>query len=699
MDNAVTWTAEGDVAHLVLASPPANLIDPPLCAAIAEALDAAVAAGARVIVLRGTGAVFSGGIDPERLEDAEASAALARLCRRIEDLPAPVLVALNGPARGGGAELALAAHLRIAGAAAGFALPDIALGLVPCAGGAQRLARLVGARDALAILLSGETVDAATAQAIGLFDAVVGGDLTGVDLTGAALALAADIAAEIAAGGAPPPPTRDRTPGDPRSFMNAVAQAREAARPADLAHAAARIIDCVEAALLLPTEAAFAYEAAAFEECLADPRSTGLRHAARAQRLAAKVPEAGIVPVLPQRLALAGAGPVVAVLARAFLDAGLAVTLYEPDPATLAARIEAIALHQEKAVTEGRLDPALREAQWARLDGTAETQALREADAVVLVAAEADGAGRQPDGTAAARAGAHGATDAADAGLAALASTLSPDCSAADLWLCHAPRADLSAIGRAAGQTGRLAGLNVALDSTGAAPALIEVVATAHSTAGHVAAALALAQLICPSVIRSRMPPRWAEPAGAAAEPAEAATTAPPGPAPSVTAALERGLALAADAILRKPGGAELLARALAAQGYGATPALAAALDAAERGQKEYAGAAAEPAPCPEDEIRAAGALVAAGLANQGARLLSAGMIARPSDLDLAMIAGFGFPRHQGGPMMAADRMGLAALRNRLKQRAGTDGAFWTPAPLIDELIRYGHRFADLDRA
>jgi 3-hydroxyacyl-CoA dehydrogenase len=263
------------IATLILDAPPVNALN----AALRRDLSAAFAAcladtDVRAIVLAADGRMFSAGADIREFGTAAAGPLLSDLCLEIEKAPKPVVAVLHGAALGGGAELALAAHYRIAVASATIGLPEVTLGLIPGAGGTQRLPRLVGAALALELMMTGRVVRADQAEEAGLIDGIVGEDR---------IAAARAFAQGLVARGMGPRPTAARRArmADGAGWLAAV----EAARRAPGATAASgRIVDCVEAALLLPFAAGLTFERAAFDACLGDPRSIALRHLFLAER-------------------------------------------------------------------------------------------------------------------------------------------------------------------------------------------------------------------------------------------------------------------------------------------------------------------------------------------------------------------------------------------------------------------------------
>lgn len=321
------------IGTITLVHPPANTLGP----ALRRALDAAVAEllgdpGCVAILVTGAGGVFSAGTDPAEIEAPAATPTLCAICARIAAAAKPVVALIDGPALSGGAELALAAHLRLGTARARLGFPDIGLGRMPVAGATQRLPRLVGARMALAMLLGGRPVPAEELERAGLILPCPDGD---------PVAGARAVIRDRLDTGRIPGPTgarRDRL-ADGAAFLAEVARRRQALA-ADAPLAARRLVDSVEAALLLPFEAGLAFEADAEEACRADPGARALCHVTLAERripsaLATRDPKTG-----KRRLTEAGAAAV-ARLRAALLRAGAALVRAGADPAGLNAALAA----------------------------------------------------------------------------------------------------------------------------------------------------------------------------------------------------------------------------------------------------------------------------------------------------------------------------------------------------------------------
>lgn len=360
------------VAVITLDHPPANVLSHGMRVELAAHFARiATLPDVRGVVLMGAGDGFSVGADIREMAMPQQAPTLAQVCDAVEGCRVPVVAALHGTVMGGGAELALAAHYRIAAGGTGIGLPDVTLGLVPGAGGTQRLPRLVGAVVALDLLLSGRSLYAKTCREAGLIDGIVTGDLGS-----AALAFVADLLAK----GQGPRPTRDRRAPmvDGAACLDAVAQ-RRAAIAASRFHAPMRALDCVEAAVLLPFEAGMAFEAAAFETCRAHPQSRALRHIYLAERrvsadLLTRTGAAWTVTSLGQSSVVvpmtAALGHAAAALARnghdpAQIDAAVAAVGVTPAPMGTGATA-----HEDPAVTRPIVAALMAEAARLAARGT-----------------------------------------------------------------------------------------------------------------------------------------------------------------------------------------------------------------------------------------------------------------------------------------------------------------------------------------
>ena len=307
MADLIQITRQEGVGVIALSHPPVNALGLALRRALLQAFgDLETDPSVHAIVLAAGGRSFAAGADLREFDGPEAAPQLGDICSRIEASAKPVVAALHGLTLGPGLELALAAHHRIALASAQFGFPEVTLAMMPGSGGTQRTPRLIGAGAALRLLLSGQPIGAAEALALGLIDRVVEKEVAA--------------AAYLLARSRPPlRPTLAETRwlSVPLVYEAAVALARKtmlagpgAGIAAGTGIAAGRILDAVEAALLLPATAALAFERAAQADCLANDASVGLRHAFIAERRIARFPDAAAKPRPVQMVGVVGAGQI-----------------------------------------------------------------------------------------------------------------------------------------------------------------------------------------------------------------------------------------------------------------------------------------------------------------------------------------------------------------------------------------------------
>lgn len=631
------------------------------------------------------GAGWPCGADPlaDLRRPAGAAPTIAALADRLAGAPVPVIALLSGRIAGAGLALTQAAGLRMALGETVFAAPEPALGLIPGGGALVRLARRAGGAAALSFLASGRDWPAQEAMALGLCDAVSSGGALETAVLGVALQAAQDPSGGRVA-------RADRALADLPGYLAALEEARLTLKPAfagpGRGAALTRAAEVVEAAALLPLAEALDYEQVACDDLAADPACRGLVHVAGLHRAAARL--AGAEPGAPEVDPLA-ALPRVALwnqperLALALIGRGHAVVIGASDPGRLEPAFTRIAALQEAAVAEGQLEPEAREADWGRLGAATDLPGLMagapEAPALVIAT---------PHGAAEARA----LVDARAGGTLVLLDGPFGLVSEA------AMQADLGAQRR--GEFWELHGVSPA--GTAALPVVAallrgcgaEVVrggAGAGLTA-HLEAALILA--------------------------AERLVLAGASPA-------------AVDGAARNFGFAEGPFARLDARGLGAITGLLRACGARPGayltylslegrtgragglGVYRYPGGGAAPQP-PEDEPELLAALrteagitpralpqaeiqarLMAELAGAGAAALQTGRAHRAGDVDLAALAGLGFPAHRGGPMFQADLAGLIATRKRL--RALAEAGAPAPVTLWDVMIRNGKHWADLD--
>jgi 3-hydroxyacyl-CoA dehydrogenase len=691
----ITFRIERSAAVITFANPPVNGLSHAVRAGIAAALQRAQAdGGVRAIVLSGAGSLWSAGADIREFGTPASSAppTLHQLIEQVEASRKPVIAAIAGTCLGGGLELALSAHYRVAAATARLGLPEVKLGLIPGAGGTQRLPRLIGAERALDMIVSGEPVSAPALASTPLLDAVVDGD---------PVAAAIELAESAAVAGRHPPRARDLPFHDPS--LAQLCQAARAKLQSDRPPLPAprRAVDAIEAAAL-PFDQGLAIERQAFVELMASPESRGLRHAFFAERAAAKVD--GITPATPTRpldeAAVVGAGTMGAGIAVALLDAGLPVWVLETSPAALDRGRERIAGIYDGQVKRGKLTADERDRRLARLRPTLSFDSLGHTDVVIEAVFESMEVKREVFLTLD-RAMKPGAV------LATNTSTLDVDAIAA---LTRRPS---DVLGLHFFSPANVMRLLEVVRGRATAP---DVLATALSL-GKALRKVTVVAGVCDGFIGNRMLEGYTKQGWYLVE--EGATPE------QVDRAIEAfGFAMGPFRVGDLVGHDVSLAirqhRRATRPGYVNSTLPDKLCTTGRLGQKtgggwyDYPDGPRHPVPSPAAnrliaEHRAELGLVTRevceaeivdrlvyALVNEGARILEEGIAARPSDIDVVYLTGYGFPRARGGPMFYAGEVGLTQVLERVREFATNphgDPAFWTPAPLLERLAAEGLRF------
>jgi 3-hydroxyacyl-CoA dehydrogenase len=696
MSETVHYRVEERVALVTIDNPPVNALSLSVRSALASSIARAADDDAvEAVVIAAAGRTFPAGADMAEFGKAAAEPRLPDLLAAIEACPKPVVAAIHGSALGGGLELALACHYRLAAEDARLGLPEVTLGLVPGAGGTQRLPRLSGARLALDLMLKGRPVSADEAAEAGIVDGVVEGDLES-----AALSFAQSLKEEAL--GPRPTSALDLGFADPADYLAAIAEAREAQRNAPL-EAPRRIVDCVEAALLMPFETGMAYERAAFEDLVASPQSAALRHLFFAERRAARFPGLeGAEPKDVRRLGVVGGGTMGSGIAVALLGGDYEVTLLERDEGALEAGVARIVDMLEGAVRRGRMSPEARDRRLDRLRGALDHAALSDCDLVIEAVYE--------DLT------------AKQAVFAALDAVLPRGA----ILATNTSYLDVDLLAAGTSRPADVIGLH--FFSPANLMRLLEIVVGQETAPATVATALALARRlgkipvraeVSDGFIANRMLVAYRKAAdemledGASVAEVDAAMRAfgfPLGPYQvadlaglDISWARRKRLAPTRDPAERYVAIGDLLCEAgrygqKNGRGYyayqkGSTVAVedpeVTRIIELERKRKGIAPRRFSPG---EISRRCLLAMV-----NEGARLVEEAVAQRPSDIDVAMVHGFAFPRWRGGPMKWADLSGLLLIRKDLQDLAPEDPALWSPAGLLTDLVRNGRTFDSLN--
>jgi 3-hydroxyacyl-CoA dehydrogenase len=692
MNGVVQYDTRDGVAILSIRNPPVNALGQAVRRALWEGIERAEAnpeVGA--VLIRAEGRTFPAGADLREFDAPARSPALTELCNRVEACSKPVVAAIHGTALGGGFELALACHFRVADRNAKLGLPEIALGVLPGAGGTQRVPRITGAGPALDIMLSGMPISAAAAARLGLVDKLVE-----ANLGQAGFAMARDMARE----GAKPHPTGARREGfaDAAAYLDAVAERRTEISGATVP-APSRIVDCVEAALLLPFEAGLAMERAAFEDLAATEQARALRHVFFAERRAAKFPEfAGgdVAPHPVELIGIVGAGHMGMGIAIACLDAGLAVVLVERNEETMRHGLAGIEAVYDRAIGRGRMRAEGKADRLERLVVSAAPEDLAEADMVIETVGEDDALKR----------GLYERLDGVMKAGAVLASSTT--------YL------DIDRLATATTRAGDVLGLHFFPPAH--SNKAVEVVPGKATAAVATATAEAFARRLGKIAVRAGNRPGFIGYRVLAAYYRAVDLLLEAGADPGQVDSAMRGYGFAAGPCHAQDiAGLEPMRILRRRLGRAESAIIERLCESGRLGQRNsrgffrYEAGSREPETDPEALHLIEAVRTARGnprqnftdeqirdrcldaMANEGARLLEEDTARCPSDIDVVMIHAFGFPRWRGGPMMQADLTGLLAVENRLRGYAGHGPDFWQPAPLFDGLVKNGLSFASMN--
>ena len=694
------YTSHGAIAVIRLDNPPVNALSASVRKGIAEGLDrAAEAESIAAVILTGAGANFCGGADVTEFNTPLMVAApdLHDLFALIEGFPKPVIAALNGLALGGGLELAMCCHYRVALARAMLGLPEVKLGLLPGAGGTQRLPRLTGAERALNMIIGGNPVAARELANTALLDRVVDDD---------AVAGAIALVQEAADNKLPLKRARDISVVLPNAeaFFDF---ARGAVAPlAKHYPAPVKIIDAVEAAVLKPFDEGIQVEAAGFAELLQGTVSKALRHIFFATRAAAKIPDVpASTATRPVRsVAVIGAGTMGGGIAMNFANAGVRVTVLETAQAALDKGLAVVKKNYESTLKKGRLTPAQFEERLALITGTLSYDDIADADLVIEAVFEDMGVKKQ------------------------VFETLDRKARVGAILASNTSTLDLNQIAAVTHRPQDVVGLH--FFSPANVTKLLEIVRGAKTAKDVLATALAVAKQIkkigvvagvCDGFIGNRMLnayfrqmdflldagalpqqiDRALESFGFAMGPYRVADLAGNDIGWSIRKRLyteypDRPFSRIPDRIC------ELgrFGQKSGAGWYDYKPGERAAI-ASEAVTKivleesERLGLKRRKVSDEEIVERALYSLI-----NEGARILEEGVAARSSDIDIVYIAGYGFPDFRGGPMFYADTVGLANIVRAMRGFAkGYRPDAWEPAPLLQRLAAENRGFASWEKS
>ena len=676
---------DGDILVIISDNPPVNALGHAVRAGLAAAIsEAAADDGIKAVVIRCDGRTFFAGADITEFGKPPVAPSLPEVVDAIEQCPKPVVAAIHGTALGGGLEVALGCHYRIAVPSARLGLPEVKLGLLPGAGGTQRLPRVAGVVDALTMIVTGDPVSATRAMEIGLVDRLAAADA----LAGDAIDFARDVA-----GRAGHPVSSLRTDriaeaaNHPQVFDKFIAENARRLKGFDAPKAC---VEAVRAAVDRPFEEGIKLERELFMKLVAGTQSKAMRHLFFAERQAAKID--GIPADTPLieigRVGILGAGTMGGGIAMNFLSAGLPVTLVEREQAALDRGVATIRKNYERTAARGRMTAEQVEAAMALLNPTLAYEDLAECDLVIEAVFELmevkKEVFRRLDGIV-----------KPGAILASNTSYLNIDEMAAETGRPEA------VVGLHFFSPANIMRLLEVVRGASTAPAVLKTVMALAKRIGKIA----VVSGVCPGFIGNRMlSPRQTEAQkllleGASPWEVDAALTEfgfPMGPFQMADLA---GLDLGWTA---EKSTSSTIREVLCERG--------------RRGQKTGKGFYdyddnRRGSPSPETEAIIAGFAAKSGLPqrkfsadeirerllypmiNEGAKILEEGMAQRASDIDIVWLNGYGWPAFTGGPMFWADTIGLKTVLDGLRRHAEALGPDFTVSALLESKAAAGESF------
>ena len=697
MSPVVSYALHGNIGVISVDNAPVNALSHAVRSGIAEALTAAASDASQAVIISCAGRTFIAGADITEFGKPPQEPSLPDLLEQLDNHPKITVAALHGTALGGGFETALSCNYRIALASAKVGLPEVKLGLLPGAGGTQRVPRLAGVEGAISLMTTGNPINAAKAAELSLVDRVVNGD----DLVAQALAYAE----ELVAANAPQKQARTAqitlTDSDRAMLTQQRTQLLKKTRGET---APQRIIDCIEAAAELSFEEGLRRERELFMECMADPQSAAMRHMFFAERAAAKIDslprDTPIVDI--QRVGIIGAGTMGGGIAMCFAQVGIHVTLVDMSEDAVKAGLDKIAKNYAISVSRGRFSEAQVAAIMANITPSSSYQDLAEVDLVIEAVFENLAVKQE------------------------VFKTLDGICKPGAILASNTSYQSIDEIAAATSRPSSVLGMH--FFSPANVMKLLEVVRGAESSDSIIATAMAVGKKIgkvpvlsgmCYGFIGNRMLRPYSR---------EAALCLMEGATPAqIDGAMERwGMAMGPMAVGDLAGlDIGYKAREQLTEEQKGEPASYLVADrlveAGRLGQKSGAGYYQYD---PETRRRMDDAAVmeiveatcaelginrrtisdeeivdrlTLALANEGAKILEEGIAQRASDIDVVYCYGYGFPRFKGGPMHNLEAVGIPRAVARMEEFASKLSAQnWQTAKTLQELSTNGGKLADV---
>ena len=702
MPGSVTFERHDDVALLRLANPPVNGLSFAMRAALGERVAQALADEAvRAIVIAGADRMFCGGADIREFSapPPPGAAHLPAILDEIEASPKPVVAAIHGVAAGGGMEVALACHVRLAAPGTRLGLPEVTLGILPGAGGTQRMPRLIGVEKALDVIVGGKLHPVEKAVALGFVDECVEGDLVETAIARAR---------QLAADGTPLRRASkltehlDAARGRPEIFDDFRKKMAKRARGFDAPYAC---VDCVETTLTMPYAEALKNERVVFHRLRESDQSAAQRHAFFAEREVAKIPD---VPkdTPARRIASAGVvgcGTMGGGIAMSIANAGLPVTVLESSQEALDRGMAIVRKNYAATVSKGRLTQTEMDARLARITPTLDDADLGGADVVIEAVFEELPLKKE------------------------VFARLDRVCKPEAILATNTSTLDVDAIAAATSRPEQVIGTH--FFSPANVMKLMENVRGARTSPETIATVMKLSKKlgkvgvlvgVCDGFVGNRMLYAYRRQADFLLE--EGAL-----PAQIDKVIHDFGLPMGPYR-MADLAGLDVSWRVRKAQAP-TRPAHLRYSPIADRicelgryGQKTGAGwyrydeGSRVPIPDPAIHELIAGVSAELGierraiddaeivprclypLVNEGAKILDEGLALRASDVDVIWMHGYGFPRYRGGPMFWADLVGLRTIYDTMSRLHDEHGEWLEPAPLLKRLAEQGKGFKDVGK-
>jgi 3-hydroxyacyl-CoA dehydrogenase len=699
--SAVIEERRGRVALLKLNNPPVNGLGIP----VREGLDAAIErlrgdAETDAIVVTGDGRMFCAGADIREFGKTPPAhvRGLPAIVKDLEALDKPVVAAIHGVAAGGGLELALGCHYRVCGRKTKLGLPEVTLGILPGAGGTQRLPRVIGVAPALDLIVAGRLVSEKEGLKLGIVDELADGDVSAV------IDAAVAAAERLAAGNVPPSRSGEQTDklqdarDNPSLFDDFRKSMAKRARGMNAPYACVR---CVEAAATLPLDEGLAFERKEFEQLVNADEARAMRHAFFAEREVSKIPDVPAdTPARPvETVGVIGCGTMGGGIAMVFANAGIPVTVVENDQAALDAGLDKIRSNYAATVSKGRLTQEAMDQRMGLIAPATALDALASVDMVVEAVFENMAVKKE------------------------LFAKLDAVCKPGAILATNTSTLDVNEIAAATGRPEDVVGTH--FFSPANVMRLLENVRGEKTAKDVVATVMGLSKKlgkvgvlvgVCDGFVGNRMLHQYLR---------EAMFLVEEGALPQDVDRViyDFGLPMGPFAMSDLAGN-DVGWRIRKAKGRPANMRYSGTISDAlcengRFGQKTGKGwyrydDGRTPTPDPEVEALIADTSKAQGierreisdqeilerclypLVNEGAKILDEGLALRASDVDVVWMHGYGFPRYRGGPMFWADTVGLKTIAEAMQRFEREHGPWMAPSPLLLKLAGEGKGFRDL---